>query len=344
MAIRYPAPLRPGDTIGVTAPSSGVEPSLLPRLEFCLDTLRGRGFEVQVGNCLLGTGVVSAPAEQRAAELMTMLLDPAVRAVVPPWGGDLAVEILPHLDFHALAQADPTWLVGFSDISTLLLPLTILTGVATLHGQNLMDTPYGVPAPLLSWLDVAAQQPGATVTQGPSKQHRAHGFNSWIDHPTVAQWTFDTPGTWRLLDPDQSTMRARGRLIGGCIETVSILAGTRYGDLTAFVAAHAPEGLLLYLEASEDHAIDVARHLWRLRLAGWFDQANAVLIGRSSAPHSPRFTQEDAVRSALAGLELPVVLDVDCGHLPPHLVMVNGALTEVQVSSQAATLVQQLIA
>jgi muramoyltetrapeptide carboxypeptidase len=33
---------------------------------------------------MAGDGVVSAPAADRAAELPTMLLDPAVRAVVPP--------------------------------------------------------------------------------------------------------------------------------------------------------------------------------------------------------------------------------------------------------------------
>jgi hypothetical protein len=36
MPIRYPAPLRPGDRVGVTGPSSGVPTELLPRLEVCL--------------------------------------------------------------------------------------------------------------------------------------------------------------------------------------------------------------------------------------------------------------------------------------------------------------------
>ena len=82
--MRYPAPLRPGDTIGVTAPSSGVEDELRPRLDFCLDHLRRLGYQVRVGDCMDGTGLVSAPAADRAAELTAMLLDPQVRAVVPP--------------------------------------------------------------------------------------------------------------------------------------------------------------------------------------------------------------------------------------------------------------------
>lgn len=57
----------------------------------------------------------------------------------------------------SLRRAEPTWVVGYSDISTLLLPLTTLTGTATVYGQNLMDTAYRVPPPLLSWLDVVTQ-------------------------------------------------------------------------------------------------------------------------------------------------------------------------------------------
>lgn len=342
--IRYPAPLRPGDRIGVTAPSSGVPTALLPRLEVCLEVLRQRGFQVVVGECLSGDGVVSAPAQVRAEELMSMLLDPSVRAVVPPWGGELAVELLPHLDLDAVRQAEPTWVVGFSDLSTLLLPLTTLTATATLHGQNLMDTAYRVPPPLLSWLDVVTRPPGATLVQGPSERHRAHGHDAWETDPSPTEFAVDTPGTWRLLDPGAGAVRARGRLVGGCIETVSVLAGTPYGDLPAFAAEHAPEGLLLYVEASDEGALTIARDLWRMRLAGWFDHANAVLVGRTCAPAQEGFSQQDAVRSALAGLDVPVVLDVDCGHVAPHLSLVNGALTTVVVDGDEASLVQELVA
>jgi muramoyltetrapeptide carboxypeptidase len=143
--------------------------------------------------------------------------------------------------------------------------------------------------------------------------------------------------------PGAGPLRVSGRLIGGCIETVSILAGTRYGDVAGFAEQHAPEGLVVYLEASEDGAVDVARDLWRLRLAGWFDRARAVLIGRTSAPDAPGFSQVDAVRSVLGDLGLPVVLDVDCGHVPPHLALVNGALAEVTVDGDRQEIVQRLV-
>jgi muramoyltetrapeptide carboxypeptidase len=141
MALRFPDPLEPGDRIGVTSPSSGVDQTMLARLGVAVRTVEARGYEVTVGKCMDGSRHISAPAPDRARELMSMLTDPSIRAIVPPWGGETAIDLLPLLDWDELGQADPTWVVGFSDISTIITPLTLLTGVATVHGNNLLDTP-----------------------------------------------------------------------------------------------------------------------------------------------------------------------------------------------------------
>lgn len=342
MTIRYPVPLQRGDRIGVTSPSSGVPSDLHPRLDFCLEQLRRRGYEVVVGQCMDGTGPTSASGRERAEELTAMLTDPDIRAVVPPWGGELAVETLPHLDMAAIAASDLTWVVGYSDVSTLLLALTTMTGTATVHAPNLMDFPYRVPQPLASWLDVVALPAGESVIQGATTHHRSSGFDRWQDEPTLDEYTLDVPGTWSLLDPAAGDVRVSGRLIGGCIETVGMLAGTAYGDLDAFARDHAPEGLIVYVEAAENGAFTIARDLWRMRLAGWLDRANAVLVGRTAAPDAPGFTQRDAVLSALADLDVPVVTDVDFGHVPPQLVLVNGAMTDLTITGATKTITQHL--
>ena len=339
-ALRTPAPLRPGDTIGVTSPSSGVPADLRGRLDVAVRLLEDRGYRVRLGACMDGAGVVSASASERAAELMAMLRDPQVRAVVPPWGGELAVETLPLLDFDALTDVEPTWVVGYSDISTLLVPLTTRLGWRTVHGQNLMDTPYRVPAPLASWLDVVAMAQPATVEQGASTRHRRAGFDDWAANPSVSEFVMDTDGGWSLLDGTMQQVEVSGVLIGGCVETASILAGTPYGDIRTFADKHAPDGLIVYVEAAGDGAVDIARDLWRMRLAGWFDRANAILVGRTNAPDSPGFTQDDAVHSALGDLGLPVLLDVDCGHVPPHLALVNGAIATVTWTPETGSITQ----
>jgi muramoyltetrapeptide carboxypeptidase LdcA involved in peptidoglycan recycling len=341
-SVRYPTPLRPGDTIGVTAASSGVEDALRPRLDHCVDHLRRLGFRVRVGDCMDGTGLVSAPAADRAAELTGMLLDPQVRAVVPPWGGELAIDLLPLLDAERLAVAEPTWVVGYSDISTVLTPLTLLTGVATLHGPNLMDTPFALPEGLAHWVDVATAPPGATVSQT-AATHRQETWPDFRADPEVAAMRLTVPTRWQVLG-DRGDVRAVGRLVGGCLDTVSMLPGTPYGDVEAFAARHAPEGLLVYLEVSDAPAGQVSRMLHHLRYAGWFDRATGVMVGRTPAPASEGFTQVDALQHALGDLPVPVVYDVDIGHLPPQMALVNGALATMELTgSGRGTLVQRLV-
>lgn len=334
--LRFPAPLRPGDRIGVTSPSAGVAPHEAARIDFCVGWLRDAGFDVVVGRAMDGTGITSAPAAERAAELTAMLVDPAIRCVLPPWGGETAVDLVDLLDWDALAAAEPTWLVGYSDLSTLLVPITTRLGWATLHGDNLADTPYAVPDGLLHWLDVAA---GA----GPHRQRDAGVVADWwglTEDPHATTWKPAGEGRWSLHGAD--TLDVTGRLIGGCVETMGTIAGTPYGDVAAFGRAHAAEGLLVYLEVAGADAATVCRTLHGLRLAGWFDDARAVLVGRTHAPDHPRLSQRDAVLDALGRLGLPIVLDLEIGHVPPHLPLVNGALARVTVDGDVRVIEQTL--
>ncbi|MEE6262426.1 S66 family peptidase [Plantactinospora sonchi] len=341
MVIHYPQPLRPGDRVGVTSPSSGVGEKLRQRLAVAVGTVESRGYQVVMGECMDGSRHVSAPAAERAVELTAMLTDPTVKAIVPPWGGETAIDLLPLLDWDRIRAAEPTWLVGFSDMSTILTPLTLLTGTATLHGNNLMDTPYRAPEGLLSWLDIVTMPTGSEFVQTPPGRYRANGFVDYQDFPEVSEFTLDGVGAWRRLD-DNGDVEVQGRLIGGCIETLCNLMGTPFGDVSTFARDHAPEGLIVYVEASGDDAYTICRNLHGMRLAGFFDAANAVLVGRTSAPDAATLSQHEAVLDALGPLGVPIIADVECGHVPPYLPLVNGALARVVRTSTRQELVQTL--
>jgi len=342
MPIHYPAPLEPGDTIAVTSPSSGITDDYRARLDVAISGLRAQGFRVVIGQCMDGTGHVSAPVRDRADELTRFLTDSTVRAIIPPWGGETAIDLLPLLDWDAISAADPTWFIGFSDISTLITPMTVLTGVATLHGNNLMDTPYRVPDGLLSWIDISTGKATDTFTQTPPGRFRSGGWDDYVGRPDVSEMTLDTAGSWTRFDQAEGDVDVAGRLVGGCIDTISNVAGTPYGDLNAFANQHAPEGLIVYLEACEESALSICRYLHGMRLAGFFDRANAVLIGRTGAPDSPTMTQREAVLDALGDLGIPIIGDVECGHVQPFMPIVNGALGRVRFGNGGSSLEQTL--
>ncbi len=339
--ILYSAPLARGDAIGVTAPSSGVAPAMRARFDFCVEHAQSHGYAVKLGQCLFSEGIVSASTADRARDFHALWEAKEVRAIIPPWGGELLINMLDHIDFTMLAR-EPKWLAGWSDLSTLLLPLTMITGIATLHGINFMDLPNLAPGQrLTTWRSALGLTRGARFTQ----HALTHYASKWLPirtEPTATTHTLDTPTRWRVLGEERD-VRVRGRLIGGCLDTISTLAGTRFGDVPTFARTYAPEGMLVYVENCDFTTAAMARALHQLRLAGWFEEANAVVLGRSTGKESGGLQNAEAIADALDGLGIPVLYDFDIGHAQPQMVIINGAMAEISYADGRGTLAQALL-
>jgi muramoyltetrapeptide carboxypeptidase len=344
MKISYPAPLVPSARIAVTAPSSGVEPPCHARLDLALGHLRAQGFGVEEGSCLRAQKQdASAPASVRAAELMHFLLRDDIDAVFPPWGGELAIELLHRLDWAALPGAKPKWLIGYSDSSTWMLPMTLRLGWATVHGPCLMECVPGQDDPLTR--DALAHL--ATPRGGPFVQHAsARWQKQWTDFAVEPGCTYQLtePTCWRELH-GHAQARFSGRLVGGCLDTLMHLAGTPFCDVPRFVRDAGSDGTIVYLENAEQSPTGVVRALLGLRAAGWLDGVAGLLIGRSSAPDSSKpqaLRYANALHNALGDLPCPVLVDVDVGHLPPQLLLINGARAVVEFNGAGSSVTQSL--
>jgi muramoyltetrapeptide carboxypeptidase len=99
MPIRYPQPLRPGDRVGVTSPSSGVAKDMQERLKVAIGVIEARGYEVVVGDCMDG-----APSSGRSHSHVM----PKLRAGLNPKGGEGIVHR------KAGQAAEPGTQLGFS--------------------------------------------------------------------------------------------------------------------------------------------------------------------------------------------------------------------------------------
>ncbi len=334
MNTRFPRPLCAGSKIAIVAPSSPVPAALAPRLELVKETLRASGFTPLESSCLRGEE--SAPWQVRLDAWMRALLSDELDAVMPPWGGDLAIEVLARMDFAKLRQARPKWILGYSDVSTLLVPMLLELGWASAHGPNLMDLVPAQRDPLsarcLSWLssDAPFTQRGST--------HYQTAFVDWKRRPE-APFQLDQPARVQTLDG--RPLRARGRLVGGCLDTISSLAGTRFGDVPRFVREHADEGVIVFLENCELAPGQAARALVQLRLAGWFEGVAAIVLGRSQAPEARGPAYVHALHRLFDDLPVPVAFDADVGHVPPQWTLIEGALATLAVEDGCAEITQE---
>jgi muramoyltetrapeptide carboxypeptidase LdcA involved in peptidoglycan recycling len=85
--------------------------------------------------------------------------------------------------------------------------------------------------------------------------------------------------------------------------------------------------------------------LWSLRLHGWFEGLHGILIGRNAAPDAKQaadLNYLDALHSAFADTSCPVLYDLDIGHLPPQLSLVNGAMAHVSFQGDSGNVRQSL--
>jgi len=56
------------------------------------------------------------------------------------------------------------------------------------------------------------------------------------------------------------------------------------------------------------------------------------MFGRSSANRPVnRYTAEDVYQDLFEELQVPIIYDIDCGHMPPQITFINGAFAEVDV-------------
>ncbi|WP_262177261.1 S66 peptidase family protein [Saccharococcus sp. Marseille-Q5394] len=328
--IRYPNPLKLGNTIGVTAPSSGVDETLHHLVLNARRQFEKRGYRVTVGNTVWTQNKsASAEKEIRAAELMAMFKNPEISTIIPPWGGEILMEILPLINWEDI---DPKWILGYSDTSTFLFALTVKTGIATAHGPNFVELRSDVWEPVASkFMDVLQATAGSDIEQHSSEKFQSKWQHDAPDDPYV--YKLDSPTEWKSVG--SGNIELEGRFLGGCMDTIRHLVVTPYGDVTSFQKNFLnDEPILWYFENCEMNATDFHRTMLQFVYAGWFENSTGILFGRSPAGQEVKgFTVLDSMERIKELTGLPIVYDADVGHVPPQITFVNGASGRVTVEN-----------
>ncbi|WP_010277442.1 S66 family peptidase [Paenibacillus senegalensis] len=333
--IRYPF-LKKGTTIGVTAPSSGVKAELHDMLKLSFKRMETEGFHVMDGETIWTQNKAkSSPAQIRAIELNKMMCDDQIGLIIPPWGGELLIEILEYLHFDNFKSK---WILGYSDTSVLLLAVTLKTGIATAHGPNLIDLRGDFSDNTTAmWQSVLSTKTGESILQYSSEKYQKEWKHS---DPTPCVFHLTEQTYWKAIQ--DTDVKIHGRLLGGCIDVIRHLIGTPFGDVPYFqknLVNNDP--ILWYLENCELSTTDLRRSLVQMKLAGWFDNCSGILFGRSGANQPvDNYTVEDIYKELFEELQVPIIYDIDCGHVPPQITFINGAYAEIAVGDGKGTVKQ----
>ncbi len=133
-SLRRPRAIRPGARIAIVAPAGPIAPEKLATGRVALERL---GFEVVHRDDILERdGYLAGSDERRASELLEAVRDPEVDAIVCARGGYGCHRLIPYLDAQVFRDAAKP-LVGYSDITTLLLWQRKRAGLLGVHGPML---------------------------------------------------------------------------------------------------------------------------------------------------------------------------------------------------------------
>ena len=336
--MRYANKLREGDVIGVCAPSSGIGAEQYQQLAKAEANVRGLGYGiVETASVRSNSKCVSAGAADRADEFMSLYEDPGVAAIIPPRGGEFLMDMLPHLDFSRLSGLPPKWVCGYSDITTLTFPLTVLCDIAAVHGSNLMNMGFRV----IHESDLAAFE----AMSKPELTQKSSGF-----YGSYLPWDEDAELAYLLTEKtvceslDGSARHDfEGRMAGGCMDVLGKLLGTKYAPVPEFLEMYRSDGFIWALESCEMNAADIYRTLWQMGECGWFDHCNGMIIGRP-AGYSDQFdfTLRDALECGPGRMGFPVIYGADVGHVPPQTQIVNGSYGIVEFRGSGLTIRQEM--
>jgi muramoyltetrapeptide carboxypeptidase len=129
---RVPAPLQPGDKLCVVAPSGALRE--LAALQKGVEIWRSHGYQIELSPAYdQRWGYLAGADEQRRQALRAALADPECKGVLCARGGFGGTRLLE--DWH-WRFSEPKWLVGFSDITSLLWSLS-QQEISGVHGPLL---------------------------------------------------------------------------------------------------------------------------------------------------------------------------------------------------------------
>lgn len=336
--MNFPEPLKKGDTIAIAAPSFGAttEP-YKTRFKDAVRQFKLRGYKVKIGECCYksdGLGISTRP-EDAARELTELYLDPDVNAVFSCGGGELMCEVMSFVDFEKLRTAPARWFIGYSDNTNFIFPLVTICNVAAIYGQNASG--FGKPWEqsefdvwnLLEGTDYTVR--GYPMFQLPSVQS-SDPLSRYILTEKKVLSTFVTKDGKLVKLEDDKELLLSGTLLGGCLDCLVGLSGTRFDAVKAFNETH--KNVLWVLESCDYNPMDIRRALWHLKECGWFKNASGFIVGRPLAAFGQELmgvNEINAVTGVLGELGVPLVLNADIGHIDPAMPLIIGSNAEVTV-------------
>lgn len=307
----YPKKLEKNDVIEIISPSDGVKKEKIKKYEKALYNLTNFGFKVIEDKYVRNSdNGVSSSAINRSKELNKTIKNKNVKALIACSGGDYLIQILDFINFNVIKN-NIKWIQGKSDITPLLFYITTKFDIATIYSFNAKT--FGednLPESMIN--------NNIDILKGKLPKQIEYGFK--IDDEIVKK-------SWECITEEDNF---KGRIIGGCLDTLKDIIGTKYDCVKKFIKKYNSDGIIWYFDIFEMTNENILRTMWQLKKAGWFNECTGILFGRLQNEITyTGISLKDAINYNLNDLNIPILINTDIGHTDPVFTIVNGSIVKI---------------
>ena len=310
-----PPRLKAGDTVGLVNPAGA---TFHPEdVAVAAETVAALGLKMKTGKHLLDRyGYLAGSDKDRAKDINDMFADQDVTAILTLRGGWGCNRILDLLDYNLIGQ-NPKILMGYSDITSLLLALNAKTGLVTFHG----------PVGISTWNEYSTQFVRKLL-------FNAEAFS--MENPRdIGDSLVQVKD--RVLTINGG--KAKGKLLGGNLSVLTAMVGSEF--LPDF------KDNILFLEEVGEDIYRVDRMLTQLKLAGILSKLSGFVFGKCSdcgpGKSYGSLTLEEVLDDHIKPLGIPAWYGSMIGHIEKKFTMPLGIEAEIDADKGRITLLEPAV-
>lgn len=246
-------------------------------------------------------------------------------------GGMNSNSILPYIDYEALRK-DPKIIIGYSDVTAILLGIYSKTGINTYYGPAIVAS-FGEFEPLVS-------------------QTFKYFYNICCNEDIKYPYEMEAPKKWTdefidwelqerekdLKDNNLITVIdgvVKGRVIGGNLNTMQGIWGTEYmPDIKV--------GDILFIEDSLHDIATIERSFSLLKLSGVFNKVSGIILGKHEIFDDKGTNRKpyEVLLEVLGDTKLPFLAEFDCCHTHPMMTLPIGSTIELDATNKTVKILK----
>ena len=311
-----PPALKRGDLVALFNPSGFADDALIERATVNLETL---GFRVMhAAHLRASRGNTAGTIGQRLTDLHTLFGNREVRALWAARGGSGTAQILPYIDYGLVAR-NPKIVIGYSDLTSLLIALYAKSGLVTFHGPVASSgfTPFTV-----SQIEAILIEGRATHVMSTADEHAKRAVNE----PHFVQ---------RVLNGGV----AEGTLLGGNLSVLTSMVGTPYLPDT--------RNALLFLEEISEAPYRIDRMLTQLEQSGLHSKVRGAMLGVfvkcEPATGEESLVLSQALTDHFAARPIPSAYGLSFGHIASQWLLPIGVRARFDADARTVRLLESAV-